>query len=155
MQDTILLQMINDDMVPATQLRELLQAESLILHGRDMGEMEHVLAQKQALVILLEQHGRRRSQVLTGLGLPANRQGLEQLASHSDIGEQLLTTADALNALIAECQALNERNGSLIQLQQVSTAHQLRILNGGDTPTLYDSRGSTAGRARPRPLSQA
>ncbi|WP_206336019.1 flagellar export chaperone FlgN, partial [Pseudomonas viridiflava] len=87
--------------------------------------------------------------------LPSNRQGLEQLASHSDIGEQLLAAADELNALIAECQTLNERNGSLIQMQQVSTAHQLRILNGGDTPTLYDSRGSTAGRARPRPLSQA
>ncbi|HEY0289874.1 MAG TPA: flagellar protein FlgN, partial [Pseudomonas sp.] len=28
------------------------------------------------------------------------------------------------------------------------------ILNGGDTPTLYDSRGSTSGKARPRPLSQ-
>ncbi len=146
MQDTTLLQMITDDMLPTRQLHELLQAESLILQGRDMGEMEHVLAQKQALVILLEQHG---------LGLPSNRQGLEQLASHSDIGEQLLAAADELNALIAECQTLNERNGSLIQMQQVSTAHQLRILNGGDTPTLYDSRGSTAGRARPRPLSQA
>ncbi|EPN03394.1 FlgN protein, partial [Pseudomonas syringae pv. actinidiae ICMP 18804] len=64
MQDTTLLQMITDDMVSARQLLELLQAESLILHGRDMGEMEQVLAQKQALVILLDQHGRKRSQVL-------------------------------------------------------------------------------------------
>jgi len=155
MHDTTLLQMITDDMIPARQLHELLQAESVILHGREMGEMEHVLAQKQALVILLEQHGRRRSQVLVGLGLPTNRNGLEQLASHSDIGEQLLASGDELSALITECQALNERNGSLIQLQQLSTAHQLRILNGGDTPTLYDSRGSTALRAKPRPLSQA
>ncbi|SHM99992.1 flagella synthesis protein FlgN [Pseudomonas asturiensis] len=155
MQDTILLQMITDDMIPARQLHELLLAESLILQGRNMADMEHVLAQKQALVILLEQHGRRRSQVLAGLGLPANRKGLEQLASQSEVGEQLLAAGDELNALIAECQTLNERNGSLIQLQQVSTAHQLRILNGGETPTLYDSRGSTAGRAKPRPLSQA
>ena len=155
MQDTTLLQMITDDMVSARQLLELLQAESLILHGRDMGEMEQVLAQKQALVILLDQHGRKRSQVLAGMGLPANRSGLQQLAEQSDIGEQLLLAADELNTLINECQTLNERNGSLIQLQQVSTAHQLRILNGGDTPTLYDSRGSTALRAKPRPLSQA
>lgn len=155
MHDTTLLQMMMDDMVPARRLLELLQAESLVLHGRDMLEMEHVLAQKQALVILLEQHGRKRSQVLAGLGLPANREGLEQLASHSDIGEQLIAASDELSALIADCQAINEQNGSMIQLQQVNTAHQLRILNGGDTPTLYDSRGSTAGRARPRPLSQA
>ncbi|GFM82805.1 flagellar synthesis chaperone protein FlgN [Pseudomonas cichorii] len=155
MQDTTLLQMITDGMVPTRQLLELLQAESLVLHGRDMGEMEHILAQKQALVILLEQHGRRRSQLLAGLGLPANRKGLQELASQSDVGEQLLAASDELSALIAECQAINEQNGSLIQLQQVTTAHQLRILNGVDTPTLYDSRGSTAGRARPRPLSQA
>ncbi|GFM76265.1 MULTISPECIES: flagella synthesis protein FlgN [Pseudomonas] len=155
MQDTTLLQMITDGMVPTRQLLELLHAESLVLHGRDMGEMEHILAQKQALVILLEQHGRRRSQLLAGLGLPANRKGLQELASHSDVGEQLIAASDELSALIAECQAINEQNGSLIQLQQVTTAHQLRILKGADTPTLYDSRGSTAGRARPRPLSQA
>ncbi|MCF5469224.1 flagella synthesis protein FlgN [Pseudomonas syringae] len=155
MQDTTLLQMITDDMVAARQLLALLQAESLILHGRDMGEMEQVLAQKQALVILLDQHGRKRSQLLAGMGLPANRDGLQQLAGQSDVGEQLLTCGDELSALINECQILNDQNGSLIQLQQISTAHQLRILNGGDTPTLYDSRGSTALRAKPRPLSQA
>ncbi|WNW11166.1 flagellar protein FlgN [Pseudomonas sp. DTU_2021_1001937_2_SI_NGA_ILE_001] len=155
MQDTTLLQMMTDDLVPTRQLLDLLQAESLILHGRNMVEMEQVLAQKQALVVLLEQHGRLRSQVLASLGLPTNRKGLEELASQSPIGEALLQKGDELATLIAECQALNEQNGKLIQLQQVTTAHQLRILNGGDTPTLYDSRGSTAGRARPRPLSQA
>ncbi|RMO93207.1 Flagellar protein FlgN [Pseudomonas syringae pv. philadelphi] len=155
MQDTTLLQMITDDMVAARQLLELLQAEALILNGRDMGEMEQVLAQKQALVILLDQHGRKRSQILAGVGLPANREGLQLLASQSDVGEQLLAASDELSALINECQTLNNQNGSLIQLQQISTAHQLRILNGGDTPTLYDSRGSTALRAKPRPLSQA
>jgi flagella synthesis protein FlgN len=154
MQDTTLLQLITEDFAPATQLLELLQAESLALHGRDMVEMEHILAQKQALVILLEQHGRKRSQLLAGLGLSPDRKGLEQLANNSSLGEQLLTAADELNALVAHCQALNENNGGLIQLQQLNTAHQLRILTG-DTPTLYDSRGSTSGRAKPRPLSQA
>jgi flagella synthesis protein FlgN len=155
MHDTTLLQMMTDDMAPARRLLELLQAESLALHGRDMLEMEHVLAQKQALVVLLEQQGRKRSQLLASIGLPANREGLTLLAHQSDVGEQLLAAGEELSDLIAQCQAINEQNGSLIQLQQVSTAHQLRILNGGDTPTLYDSRGSTAGRARPRPLSQA
>ncbi|MCD5996861.1 flagellar protein FlgN [Pseudomonas sp. CDFA 602] len=155
MQDTILLQMINDDIIPARQLFELLQAESIVLQGRDMFEMEHILAQKQALVIVLEQHGRKRSQLLVDLGLPPNREGLGLLASQSALGEQLFAAGEELTALLAQCQAVNEQNGGLIQLQQVTTAHQLRILNGGDTPTLYDNRGSTAGRAKPRPLSQA
>lgn len=155
MQDTTLLQLITDDIAPAQHLLEILKAESLALHGRNMVEMEHILAQKQALVIVLEQHGRRRSQLLSSLGLPASRAGLEEVAKHSSVGEALLTAGDELSALIAECKAANEQNGGLIQLQQLTTAQQLRILNGGDTPTLYDSRGSTSGRARPRPLSQA
>jgi flagella synthesis protein FlgN len=145
---------MTEDMVPAQQLLEILQAESLALHGRDMVEMEHVLAKKQALVILLEQHGRRRSQILSELGLSPDRKGLSTLADNSSLGEQLMKAGDELGALITQCQQLNAQNGNSIQMQQASTAHQLRILTG-DMPTLYDSRGSTSGRAKPRPLSQA
>lgn len=154
MQDTILLQLMIDDRAPAQQLLEILQAESIALHGRDMVEMEHVLAKKQALVVVLEQHGRKRSQILSELGLSADRQGLSTLADNSSLGEQLLRAGDELSELINQCQLLNTQNGSSIQMQQAATAHQLRILTG-DIPTLYDSRGSTSGRAKPRPLSQA
>ncbi|MCD5975299.1 putative flagellar protein FlgN [Pseudomonas savastanoi pv. glycinea] len=154
MQDTTLLQLMTDDMVPAQQLLEILQAESLALIGRDMVEMEHVLAKKQALVVLLEQHGRKRSQILSGLGLSPDRKGLSALAASSSLGEQLIKAGDELSAVITQCQLVNTQNGSSIVMQQASTAHQLRILTG-DMPTLYDNRGSTSGRAKPRPLSQA
>ena len=154
MQDTTLLQLITDDMAPAQQLLELMRAESIALYGRNMAELEHVLAQKQALVILLEQHGRKRSQILSGLGLSPDRKGLLELANNSSLGEELVKAGDELSALIAECQALNAENGDSIKIQQVSTARQLQILTG-DSPSLYDSRGSTSGRAKPRPLSQA
>ncbi len=154
MQDTTLLQLMTDDMVPAQQLLEILQAESVALIGRDMVEMEHVLAKKQALVVLLEQHGRKRSQILSGLGLSPDRKGLSALAASSSLGEQLIKAGDELSAVITQCQLVNTQNGSSIVMQQASTAHQLRILTG-DMPTLYDNRGSTSGRAKPRPLSQA
>ena len=154
MQDTTLLQLMTDDMVPAQQLLEILQAESLALIGRDMVEMEHVLAKKQALVVLLEQHGRKRSQILSGLGLSPDRKGLSALAASSSLGEQLIKAGDELSAVITQCQLVNTQNGSSIVMQQASTAHQLRVLTG-DMPTLYDNRGSTSGRAKPRPLSQA
>lgn len=155
MHDTNLLQLITDDFAPAAHLLELLQAESLALHGRDMPLLEDILAQKQALIILLEQHGRLRSQILVSLNLPANRSGLEQLAGQSSIGDQLLTQSDELNQLLAKCQAANELNGRSIQVQQATTANQLKILTGGEPPALYDARGSTSRLAKPRPLSQA
>ena len=153
MHDNNLLQLITDDVAPAQQLLELLGQESLALHGRDMQLLEHILASKQGLIILLEQHGRRRSEILASLGLPTDRNGLEQLAAHSSIGEQLLAQSDVLSQLLSDCREANERNGRSIQVQQASTANQLRILNGGESPTLYDARGSTAMLVK-RSLSQ-
>ena len=155
MHDTNLLQLINDDFAPAQQLLELLQTESLALHGRDMPLLEEILATKQALIILLEQHGRKRSEILASLNLPTDRTGLEQLASQSSIGDQLLSQSDVLTDLIAQCQAANVKNGQSIHIQQAATANQLKILTGGEPPALYDASGTFAKPAMPRPLSQA
>ncbi|MBV4478215.1 flagellar protein FlgN [Pseudomonas sp. B2M1-30] len=155
MHDTTLLQLITDDFAPAQQLLELLQVESLALHGRDMPQLEDILARKQALIIQLEQRGRKRSEVLASLNLPINRQGLEQLASQSSIGDQLLAQSDVLTDLIAQCQAANVKNGQSIVIQQAATANQLKILTGGEPPALYDASGTFSKLQKPRALSQA
>ncbi|MCU0074678.1 flagellar protein FlgN [Pseudomonas koreensis] len=155
MHDTNLLQLITDDLAPAQQLLELLQTESLALHGRDMPLLEEILASKQALIILLEQHGRKRSEILASLNLPIDRNGLEQLASQSSIGDQLLSQSDVLTDLIAQCQATNARNGQSIVMQQAATANQLKILTGGEPPALYDASGTFSKLQKPRALSQA
>jgi flagella synthesis protein FlgN len=155
MHDTNLLQLITDDFAPAQQLLELLQSESIALHGRDMPVLEDILARKQALIILLEQHGRKRSEILASLNLPLDRKGLEQLAAQSSIGTQLLSESDVLTDLLAQCQATNVKNGQSILIQQATTANQLKILTGGEPPALYDASGTFARPAMPRPLSQA
>lgn len=155
MHDTTLLQLIEDDFAPAQQLLELLQTEAIALHGRDMPLLEDILARKQSLIILLDQQGRRRSELLASLGLSPDREGVVQLASQSSLGELLLQQLDVLGKLLADCQAVNERNGRSIQLQQSTTANQIRILMGGESPSLYDARGSTSPLAKPRALSQA
>jgi flagella synthesis protein FlgN len=155
MHDRTLLQLIEQDIAPAQQLLELLQAESVALLGRDMQLLENILAQKQSLIVLLDQNGRLRSQILQSLNLSADRSGLEILAAQSPLGTDLLARGDLLTQLLADCQAINQKNGVAIQLQQATTANQMRILMGGEAPSLYDSRGSTSLLAKPRPLSQA
>jgi len=155
MHDQMLLQLIEDDIAPAQQLLDLLRAESIALHGRDMVMLENILAQKQSLIVLLEQHGRKRSQILASLQLSPDRVGLAGLASRSALGDTLLTRGDTLTQVLDQCQSVNASNGRAIVLQQMVTANQIRILTGGDTPSLYDSRGSTARLAKQRPLSQA
>ncbi|AZE90809.1 flagella synthesis protein FlgN [Pseudomonas orientalis] len=153
--DEHLLQLIIDDLEPTQQLLGLLKEESLALYGRDMPLLEEILARKQSLIVLLEQHGKKRSEILISLGLPADHDGLAQLASHSSVGDQLLTQSKALNALLTLCQEANLLNGQSIQLQQATTANQLRILHGGEPPALYNAQGSTSRLVKPSTRSQA
>ncbi len=155
MHDTTLLQLIEDDIAPTQQLLELLQNEAVALHGRDMPLLETLLARKQSLIILLEQQGRRRSNLLTSLGLSADRAGVQALAAQSPHGDVMLQQLDVLTQLMDACQKVNATNGRIIQMQQHATATQIRILMGGDAPSLYDSRGSTSPLAKPRAISQA
>ncbi|UVJ45401.1 flagellar protein FlgN [Pseudomonas sp. LS1212] len=155
MHDTKLLQLIEEDILPAQHLLELLQAEALALHGRDMPLLENILAQKQSLIVLLDQHGRLRSELLASLNLSPERSGVEVLASQSHLGSQLLARLDVLARLMSDCHAANASNGRSIQLQQMATSNQLRILMGGESPSLYDNRGSTSPLSKPRTFSQA
>lgn len=79
MHDTTLLQLIEDDIAPLQELLELLQKEAVALHGRDMSPLESILARKQSLIVLLEQQGIRRGNLLTSLGLSADRAGSRPL----------------------------------------------------------------------------
>lgn len=155
MHDQTLLQLIEEDLPYAGQLLELLRDESLALQGRDMELLETILAQKQSLIVLLEQNGRRRSHLLMQMGLSADREGLQALARQSHLGDALLARGDALSQLLAQCQAINAEVGQGIARQQVATANQIRILTGAEPPSLYNSRGSTAKMATYRALSQA
>jgi flagella synthesis protein FlgN len=155
MHDTTLLQLIEDDIAPAEQLQALLREEYTALRGRDMQLLENILAHKQSLIVQLGQHGRRRSELLVAMGLSPDADGLARLAEHSVLGKALVERGEHLAAILAACQAINQQNGRAIALQQFATANQLKILSGGDTPSLYTARGSTARLATVRAFSQA
>lgn len=155
MHDTTLLQLIEDDIAPAEQLQALLREEYTALRGRDMQLLENILAHKQSLIVQLGQHGRRRSELLASLGLTPDADGLALLAEQSVLGNVLIERGEHLAAILAECQAINEQNGRAIALQQFATTNQLKILSGGDAPSLYTARGATARLATVRAFSQA
>ncbi|WP_439889046.1 flagella synthesis protein FlgN [Pseudomonas sp. MBLB4123] len=155
MHDTTLLNLINDDIGTAKRLLELIDDEFQALGERDLPRLQSILADKQPLLALLDRHGKSRSQLLLSLQLSADRAGLQALAEHSELGAELLARGDELNTLLERCQTANLRNGRLIRSSQASTNSMLGILRGGETPNVYDSRGSTARIGQQRPLSQA
>jgi flagella synthesis protein FlgN len=155
MHDTALLDLFITDIGTAEQLLELIDAEFQALTERDLPRLDSLLSDKQPLLALLQQHGGERSRLLLAAGLSADRDGLGTLAAGSALGEQLLARSEALSALLQRCQEANLRNGRLIRANQASVGSILGILRGGETPGLYDSRGSAARIAQQRPLSQA
>lgn len=120
MHDTTLLQLIEDDIAPLQELLDLLQKEAIALHGRDMPLLEQILARKQSLIILLEQHGQRRSQLLGSLGLSADRAGVQALAAQSAHGDTMLQRLDMLSQLMDSCQQVNQTNGRIIRCSSTS-----------------------------------
>ncbi|HEY1027628.1 MAG TPA: flagellar export chaperone FlgN [Pseudomonas sp.] len=155
MHDTALLDLFTTDIGTAEQLLELIDAEFQALSERDLLRLDSLLNDKQPLLALLQQHGNERSRLLQSAGLSADREGLNALAANSAHGEQLLARSEALSTLLQRCQQANLRNGRLVRANQASVRSVLGILRGGETPGLYDSRGSAARIAQQRPLSQA
>lgn len=155
MQDNDLLQLFNEDIGTAQYLLELINAEFQAMSERDLPRLEKLLGEKLPLLTLLDQHGTARSKLLAAQQLTADRAGLEALASRSSHGSELLSRGDELNQLLERCRDANLRNGRLIRANQASLKSVLGILRGGETPGLYDSRGSAARIAQQRPLSQA
>ena len=155
MHDLTLLQLFNEDIAAARRLLELIEAEYQALSARDLPRLEELLGEKQPLLALLGEHGQQRSRIMQELQLSADRAGLKALAARSAQGAELLARGDELAALLEQCQAANLRNGRIVRTGQASVRSVLGILRGGDTPTLYDSRGGTARTTLQRPLSQA
>ncbi|MHA6494583.1 flagella synthesis protein FlgN [Pseudomonas borbori] len=155
MHDTTLLDLFTQDIGTAEQLLELIDSEFQALSERDLPRLQQILENKLPLLTQLEQHGKQRAQLLLDLQLSADSAGLQAFAATSSLGPDLLARGDQLSALLEQCQQANVRNGRLIRSSQASTSSMLGILRGGDTPNLYDSRGSTARIGQHRPLSQA
>ena len=150
-----LLTSFNDDINHAKRLLALLDEEFEALKNRQLDILQNILAEKQPLLTLLNQHAESRNRFLTSLNHSADRQGIQAYARQISQSDTLVPAADHLSELLAQCQSANLRNGKLIRANQTSSTHLLGILRGGEPTSLYDSRGSKARIQQHRPLSQA
>jgi flagellar biosynthesis protein FlgN len=64
--------------------------------------LEDILARKQSLIILLDQHGRKRSEILAGLGLPPTAAALSNWPATRTSARNCSPKASALNQVLAD-----------------------------------------------------
>lgn len=150
-----LLTSFNDDISHAKRLLALLDEEFEALKHRQLDVLQNILAEKQPLLSLLNQHAEARNRLLKSLNLSTDRMGMQAYACQIDQPDALMSNVDNLSELLAQCQSANLRNGKLIRANQTSSNRLLGILRGGEPTSLYDSRGSKARIQNHRPLSQA
>lgn len=128
--------------IPITsQLLELLQTERKALEARDYTTFQSVVADKQALLQMLEQHALQRQQLLQAAGFD-NEQSTLQAAS-----QEAPPVAKAWRNLRTQwqlCQELNEINERIAKRTRLVVGQILDLLRGANgNNRLYDNKGGT------------
>ena len=139
----------------ASQLLTLLKHERSALTKSDVDTMTTLTAQKQPLVISLEQLGRQREALLQIEGFSAGKNGLaafiaNQTEQHSRI---LNTMVDSLKVTAKACREHNQVNGGIVNINRQYLQQAMNILRGRDmTPSAYGPGGEYTSQIVRQPL---
>jgi len=119
-----LIQGIQDDRKHCASLLPLLQRQQQLLAATDAEGLAQVGQEIEQLLNGLRQSARQRVRALEELGLPADQQGMLKLIQQlpSSLSTQMLESWKALETSLAQCKALNERNGELLASQRTILA---------------------------------
>ena len=127
--------LLNNGLMAAQSLLELLQAEADILSKKiDAEALLQVVAKKKAVVQLLEEFAKQLGQVLATEKLLADHQGMAlYLAKAESYGINIGDTRSCwanITVLSKKCRVLIEQNGAGIDLLSRHTQRALEIIKG-------------------------
>lgn len=136
-----LLECLREEDAVIIEFTSLLEDESTALSGRQSFEaLQAITDRKNEFAARLGGLSHRRDTLLDELGLPAAHEGTDAaVARHPELAE----TWQTLLAHSAKAAAINERNGSLIDMHLRHTEDALETLRavGGAAGNLYTSQG--------------
>ena len=110
-------------------LKALLSDQRQWLIARDTAKLEELNPQLIACYEQLSHNSKQRYQLLTQLGIPVGTPGLRTLFSRLPAAhqKQLTTLWGSLEQVAAECKALNDRNITVLTMQQDILQNLLNI----------------------------
>lgn len=124
-----LVQGMVEDIDTYRRLKTLLAGQHQWLIARDTAQLDSLNPQLMSLYEQLSHNSKQRYQLLTRLGIPAGAPGLRTLFSRLPETHQKQLTAlwTSLEAIAAECKALNDRNIAVLSMQQEILQNLLNI----------------------------
>lgn len=119
-----LIQGIQADRQRCAALLPLLEQQQRYLAATDVEALARVGQEIEGLLGGLRESAKSRVRILGALGLPADQQGMLKLIRQlpGALSGQMLDSWKALEVALAQCKALNERNGELLASQRTILA---------------------------------
>jgi flagella synthesis protein FlgN len=148
--------LIQTELVLATNLQEILQREFDILSGDSPTKIEAISREKLKQMQQLTQQLTKRDQLLTTLRLPPGKEGTDILIRQLPQGHELFNYWERLQELSSELQQQNTINGGIVAVGQRRAKQALDILRGKhNIPETYGPEGESRTDATPSSLAKA
>ncbi|MDR9826327.1 flagellar protein FlgN [Vibrio sp. FNV 38] len=133
----IFIREVSTDVNDYQDLLKVLNTQHTLMTQRDSVRLEQIATKYQNYLAKLENRAAQRSQLLITIGVSSDPQGVEKLitALPDSIGRPLRSNWDKLQIIVQQCQAQNERNSTLLSMQQGI----LSELTQQSAPLIYDT----------------
>jgi flagellar biosynthesis/type III secretory pathway chaperone len=147
-----LAQMLQKDLINATNLENLLRLEREQLEQRNIAALSALLLQKAEILADIELNDDHRRKLLASAGLPADNRHLHDYCK--DIGLDALY--EQLQQQFRKCAELTDINGAIVHRSRLNNRQILDILQGKNAQSsVYTSHGDTNKTSESRALAKA
>ena len=139
----------------ASELLRILTEERDALVQSETVTMDEMSANKQPLIVKLEQLGRQREAILQADGFSSGKDGLEAfIANQSDVNaSQLKILLKQLRVTAQSCRENNQINGGIVNVNRQYLHKAISILRGRDMETSsYGPGGAYSNQVVRQPL---
>jgi len=145
-------QLLEKDLINATNLETLLRSERMQLQKRDIGALSNTLIEKAQLLANIEGNDDARRKLLVTFGKSADNGGLLDYCKQQGL-EPLYR--DLLQSL-QQCSDLTNINGAIVHRSKLSNRHMLDIMQGkSSVPSVYTHNGDASSTSDSRAIAKA
>lgn len=139
-----LLQVMEQDLMLAKQLKALLQEEKSGLEQRQYPAYQQVIKDKTQVLMELDQADSGRKQLMQAMGLSPDQKGFAEFLAHVPASwkEKFIKVRDALSETMNSCARLNKVNGKILAHSQTTMERLMQAIRGThNQPGIYQSNG--------------
>jgi flagellar biosynthesis/type III secretory pathway chaperone len=145
-------QLLEKDLINATNLENLLRSEREQLQSRDIGALSNTLIEKAQLLADIETNDDSRRKILASFDKSVDNGGLREFCKQ----EGMESLYKELLLSLQQCADLTNINGAIVHRSKLSNRHMLDIMQGKSSqPGVYTNHGDASTTSDSRAIAKA